>query len=228
VYIRLKTSAASRNPTVQVIESFRVDGKVKQKIVASLGVVRNVEDKQRLVSMAQALINKMTDNNQLEFDIPSGTAEESKDNIKFVNPKNLLHVRDRISGFEDVYSRIMEQVGFSSELSNIDKNHNHSFEVSKIIPMLIERRLQEPASKRRSLFLETLEQGALPFQLHQIYRAMDVLLSYKDKFQTAAWNAAVNLFGQPVDCLFYDATTLYFESVNQNVNGYSTRCTCRL
>ena len=58
--------------------------------------------------------------------------------------------------------------------------------------------------------------GALSFPLHQIYRAMDVLLPYKDSLQTAAWNAAVNLFGQPVDCLFYDATTLYFESVDQN------------
>lgn len=217
MYIRLKTSAASRNPTVQVIESFRIDGKVKQKIVASFGVVRNAEDKQRLVAMAQALINKMTDK-QLELDISIDNIDEATNNIssKSVNPKNLVHVRDRVSGFEDVYGRLMEQVGFLNEFLEIDKKHNHSFEISKIIPMLIEKRLQEPASKRRSLYLDSLEQGALSFPLHHIYRAMDIILPYKDSFQNAAWNAAVNLFGQPVDCLFYDATTLYFESVNKN------------
>ena len=113
MYIRLKTSAASRNPTVQVIESFRADGKVKQKIVASLGVVRNSEDKQRLVAMAQALINKMT-GEQLEFGIAENIEKSNEDNIssKPVNPKNLIHIRDRISGFEDIYGQLIKQVGF--------------------------------------------------------------------------------------------------------------------
>lgn len=217
MYIRLKTSAASRNPTVQVIESFRADGKVKQKIVASLGVVRNGEDKQRLIAMAQALINKMTDSpSQTSFLPDDESVDQNNNNFKPINPMNLVHVRDQISGFEDVYGCLMEKIGFSKLFFEIDEKHKHSFEVSKIIPMLIQKRLQEPASKRRSLFLESIEQGALTVQLHQIYRAMDVILPYKDNFQTAAWNAATNLFGQPVECLFYDATTLYFESVNQD------------
>jgi len=208
VYIRLKTSTASRNPTVQVIESFRQDGKVKQKIIASLGVVKNDEDKLRLIAMAQALINKMNPE-QLGLFPASANKDLSSEKTKPVNPKNLMHVRDRISGFEEVYGEMMKRVGFASELALIDRGHKHSFDVSKIIPMLIEKRLQSPASKRRSLFIETLEQGAVSFQLHQIYRAMDVILPFQDKFQTAAWNAASNLFGHPVECLFYDATTIY-------------------
>lgn len=214
MYIRLKTSSASRNPTVQVIESYRDDGKVKQKIVASLGVIRSTEDKQRLIAMGHALINKMT-NAQLDLGC-TPVPDEIDAVVKPVNPKNLVHVRDHVSGFQDVYGHLMERVGFFDVLRDIDKDHKHLFEVSKIIPMLIEKRLQDPASKRRSLFLETLEQGALPFQLHQIYRAMDVILPFKDKLQAAAWNAAVDLFEQPIECIFYDATTLYFESVKQD------------
>jgi transposase len=202
---------------VQVIESFRQDGKVKQKIIASLGVVKSDEDKQRLIDMAQALINKMSAD-QFNFSESQKNIDSINEstNCKPVNPKNLVHVRDRISGFQEVYGALMKQVGFTNELLNIDKNHKHVFELSKIIPMLIEKRLQCPASKRRSLFIETLEQGALPIQLHQIYRAMDILLPYKDHLQNAAWNAATTLFDQPIECLFYDATTLYFESIKQD------------
>jgi len=223
VYIRLKTSAASRNPTVQIVQSFRQDGKVKQKIVASLGVIRSPEDKQRLVAMAQALIDKMG-SKQLDL-IPPELSEAGRpieqakpclDRVKPIHPKDLVHVRDRVSGFHDVYSKLMDKIGFSSELSTLDRKHKHAFKVAEIIPMLIEKRLQQPASKRRSLFMQALENGTSSCQLHQIYRAMDVISPFENKFQSIAWNAAADLLNQPIECLFYDATTLYFESVNQD------------
>ncbi len=86
----------------------------------------------------------------------------------------------------------------------------------EIIRSVFIQRIQEPASKRRSLFQELEQKGHLTFELHQIYRAMDILLPFAEKIQEAAHFAAAGLLGRKVECYFYDATTLYFESIATN------------
>lgn len=221
MYVRLKTSRASKHPTVQVVESYREDGKVKQKIIASLGVIRDYQDRQRLITMGHALISKLSTerSGQQEMFTDLAVTKQTQTNAKAtgsVNPKDLVHVRNKPCGPRDVYGALGVQLGFDTLLRTIDKKHKHEFAVQQIVPMIIEKRLAEPASKRRSLFLETIETGAVPCGLHQIYRAMDAILPYADRFQALAYQAATDLFDTKIECFFYDATTLYFESVQQD------------
>jgi hypothetical protein len=54
---------------------------------------------------------------------------------------------------------------------------------------------------------------------------MDLLNSQAQKeMQECAYNATKELFGQKIDVIFFDATTLYFESFEEDEfkqNGYS-------
>ena len=99
VFIRLTRSKTSKNPTVQVVESHREGKKVRQKIIASLGVVRGPQDRERLISMGHALIAKLS--NELNPQLPLEMTEElSVPEEAKINPKHLVHVRSQTCGFD--------------------------------------------------------------------------------------------------------------------------------
>ena len=72
-----------------------------------------------------------------------------------------MHVRTQLTGFEDAYGKLNELLGFDSLLRQIDLSHGCGFRLAEIIPMLVQKRLQSPFSKRRSLFLDAMESGVL-------------------------------------------------------------------
>lgn len=223
MFVRLHRSKASQHASVQILESYREAGKVKQRILHSLGVIRNDGDRERLVQVAHALIAKLAQmqaQTRFDFDkapeIILAEIKPPKPVTGNIDPTKIVHVRSQPSGFEDVYGRLCELLGFDRLLGEIDRSHKADFRVSEIVPMLVQKRLQSPFSKRRSLFLDSVESGVQRFELHQIYRAMDVLLPHSESFQALAFDAATNLLEKRVECFFYDATTLYFESVRQD------------
>lgn len=218
MFIRLTRCKTSKNPTVQVVESYREGPKVRQRIIASLGVVRNAEDRQRLINMGHALIAKLSSEQDPQMPLLESTAlqdEKSSSDEKKLNPKDLIHIRNQPCGFEDIFSALSKEIGFSDLYSEIDSQHKFNFSCRNVVQMLVQKRIEEPSSKRRSLYLDTQEKGALECELHQVYRAMDAIEPFTDKFQTLAHLAAQNLL-EKVECYFYDATTLYFESVLQD------------
>lgn len=221
MFVRFHRNKRSRNASVQILESYREDGKVKQRILHSLGVIRDEEDHDRLLYMAHCLIAKLEEQKelnstqmQLPVDLGKKKRKKSKNVPCYVDVRDLIHVSDHVVGFEQVYGKLSERIGFRKILEKIDANHRHCFVVREIIEMLIAKRNEVPCSKRESLRSEAYGKGFVPFELHQIYRAMDALEPYVQEIQQVAYLAATSLFNRKVDCFFYDATTLYFESVD--------------
>lgn len=221
MFIRLTRSKTSKNPTVQIVESYREGKKVRQRVISSLGVVRDDDDRERLINVGHALINKLRLEADKQLKLPLSDGDETRETPKtrpprFVDPRQLVHVRSTPCGFDDVYGTLSEKIGFQKLLSDIDEGSRRDFLVREIIEMLVYKRLEQPASKRRSLYLEATEKGAKPCELHQTYRAMDALLPFSDKIQKLAYDSATDLLNQKVECFFYDVTTLYFESLLQD------------
>lgn len=218
MFVRLKTSKKSKHPTVQIVESYRTrEGKVRQEVRASLGVVRNEEDKQALVHLAYNLIQKFSeeDTGQLSFpnlEICPKPKNKTSTPATLIDYRNLTHVRDYQTGFEDVFGKISEDIGFDKILASLDQEGKHSFSALEIIKNLVIHRLQEPESKRASFLRDLFDKGESRFGLHQIYRAMDLLESASDELQSCTFEAAKTLFPE-VKSYFYDATTLFYESI---------------
>ncbi len=66
--------------------------------------------------------------------------------------------------------------------------------------------------------------GLKDVELHQIYRSLDILGQKKEEVEKYMYNKRLNLFNSSIDLVFYDVTTLSFESqqVNELMNyGYS-------
>ncbi|WP_439950934.1 IS1634 family transposase [Thermodesulfovibrio aggregans] len=53
--------------------------------------------------------------------------------------------------------------------------------------------------------------------INHLYRALDVLADFKDSLEKHLFNMRYNLFNSSVDVVFYDVTTIYFESQQEDV-----------
>lgn len=136
--------------TVQIVESYREGKKVRQKIISSLGVVRDDEDRERLINVGHALINKLRleANKQLNLGFSEKEADDGvpKARAKFVDPRLLVHVRSSPCGFEDVYGAMSKKIGFEKLLQDLDNGSRRDYLVGEVIPALMWTR----ATTRRS------------------------------------------------------------------------------
>ena len=218
MFVRLKSSKKSKHETVQIVRSVRTpENKVKQEIVASLGVIRNDSDRAELVKLAHNLIQKFDEDSsgQMVFpDLEHSYKPKERKPVKSdqMNFKNIEHVKDFQIGFDDVFGKISEDIGFDAVLAEIDNTRKNTFSALEIIKTVVINRLKEPESKRASFLRDVFEKGESSFELHHVYRAMDLIVPYAEQIQQLAHQAASTLFSE-VKSYFYDATTLFYESV---------------
>ena len=91
-------------------------------------------------------------------------------------------------------------------------------------------RIAAPASKRQSVdFLE--HTFGISLELDRVYRLMDKLdagcVNKLQRLSLQHTQQVLALFKEEIDVVFYDATTLYFESFSEDdlkQNGYSKDC----
>ena len=229
MFVRLKKSSGTVNPIVQIVESFRELGKVKQHVLASLGSVRNEQDLVRLQALAKSLISKLQEERvrqKLLFDDTEGQPEIGV--LKELPPRrasgkagyrpkieDIEHRRTIYDGFIAVVESLFAETGFGK--IPIKSNRSLAYDPLRIAKILTAQRFFAPASKLRT-YERQADLGIEDLKLHQIYRGMDLLLRAEELFQRRALAVACPptspLFKEAIECLFVDVTTLYFESVN--------------
>jgi transposase len=195
----MKTSKKAKYPTIQIVEGFREGKKVKQRTVAHLGVVKSKKDLVRLKDLADKLIQRL-EKEGLEID-------------PRVEVKKLRHKRTIYNGFNLVVEKLMSITGLDKivELAQ-GKQRFNLLETTKLI---LARRFDCPCSKLRT-YERQEDLGFSGIDLQHLYRSMDVIESVKEKIQQQAFEVAYQASEGRVECLFFDVTTLYFESTVQD------------
>jgi hypothetical protein len=199
MYIRLTKSKKSKHPTLQIVEGIREGKKVKQKIVASLGIIKGSSDLQRLRKLADHLIQRLE---------KEGLPRDEKTDIK-----DLIHKKTVYDGFGVAVNRLMQMSGFSDVIKSAQGRNK--FQVEEIVKLMLIQRFDLPSSKLRT-YERQEEHGFSGIDLQHIYRTMDAIEHLSAEIQTVAFNTVCKLSGGVVDCFFFDVTTLYFESTNQD------------
>jgi hypothetical protein len=91
---------------------------------------------------------------------------------------------------------------------------------------MVAQRLDRPGSKL-ACHERWLDRVWLPeareLGLHQLYRALDLLAEHGDAVEQAVFWRAADLFKLDVDLVFYDATTAWFETDEEDVAGHAWR-----
>ena len=220
MFIRKKVSKRNPNTYIQLVESFRTNGKVNQRVVKHIGTAFNTSQQEQLICLAEAL-KSLYSQGVSERDIDIHLQQElSKIQGSKSDILNCVEIKRRVVGIHDIYGKIFEAIGFH-ELISGKNNYN------EILRDLVMAKIAAPSSKRKAV--ETLaERFNIDIPLNSIYRMMDkVDFSVINKLQdkVAQYNTAL-LEGE-IKILFYDATTLYFESFSEDELkklGYSKDC----
>jgi transposase len=122
-----------------------------------------------------------------------------------VNMRNMREEYRLVTGIHDIYGSLYDEIGFLQVLPTCS--------VSKtVMKDIVMARLSKPCSKRSSCELLERDFG-IRIPLEKIYRMMDRIGSGSIKhIQDKCWHYTRNLFGEEINVMFYDCTTLYFES----------------
>jgi len=227
MFIRIKKSKNSPKCSVQIVESKRVDGKVKQKIIKHMGTAIEGEELESLKALAESVKLSMEQAGQLPFFTDDDTLVSVNDTKESSSREdfnvNLLDVKEErrvIKGIHDVYGKLYDELGFNSIITNPARN-KRSIEALKEIVLA---RVANPDSKRGSV--NNLEENfAVHLDLNLVYRMMDKIEDKEIlKLNKLVYSKTKSLFKEKIDVIYFDATTLYFESFSEDEfkkNGYS-------
>jgi transposase len=180
---------------LRIIQSYKVEGKPKHKTIHSLGKVEDYSPDQleriakKLVELAGRSINSLFGDS--------------------------FHELGRYNyGYALITQSLWNSFNFG-ELSSIINNKSRiKFDWQEVLQLMIAERINEPSSKLQTHFNQSeyigFSDNELP--LHYFYRTLDILSKEEELIKKHLFTQQSNLFSTVLDVVFYDVTTLYFES----------------
>jgi transposase len=198
--------------SVQIVESQRRGDKVSQVILRHVGQAENEQEADIMEILAQSILKKIEEERQPSLPLfePEEiiTPESEKGEIdSSVELKNLREEQRINVGFPDVFGKLYNELGFDKLIQNTRKDQQWN----KILRSCVIARLANPSSKKRTSELLGRDFG-VRLSLEKIYRMMDHLAEQEDDVKDHIMGTTLALFREKVEVLFFDVTTLYFES----------------
>jgi len=238
MFVRVKSTPNSPRKSVQIVHSERINGKVKQKIIKHIGIAYDENELEELKLYANRLKIELELKSQLplysveEIETLEKKAKESKKEQEIkdnreeyeVNLLDLIEEDRVIKGIHDIYGKLYSELGFDKVIANPTRNVS----ASKALKEIVMARIANPDSKMGSV--EMLEEKfGVNLNLKSVYRMMDKLDDKRiKKLNTLVLNQTKSLLDNKIDVIYFDATTLYFESFTEDEgedaikkNGYS-------
>lgn len=210
---------------IQVVENRRVGNKVQQVVVRHIGHAHDLGEAAAFRRIAEVFVleAKNIKNPILpEFDLDALVTRATDDLEDKVRMKDLREERRIIDGIVDVFGKLYSDLGFDRLLDNTRKDAQWN----TILKSCVLARVASPASKMKTA-VELEKDHGIKIPLEKIYRMMDWLAEKEERVKDAVLNTTLSLFPDKVDVLFFDVTTLYFESVVSDElreNGFSKDC----
>lgn len=108
-------------------------------------------------------------------------------------------------------------LGLDKICNSISEKYKFDYDLNDILSMLVYSRIIAPGSKLSSLenAHKFLEQPKC--ELHQVYRALEVIAKENDFFQAELYKNSQKVVNRKKEVLYYDCTNYYFEIENEDV-----------
>ena len=215
MFIRTKHDPKVNRTRVQIVKSVRTGKKVRQKILLHVGVAHNDSEVESIKRLAGQLMEQLRADQtpQMEFLTPTEYVGLQNLAREAPRPENLnvdlgdCREETRLSlGFRDVMGTVYDQLGWNSLLGARRKSAN------RIVRELVLARLSQPESMHATV-KALANQAGITFNLDSVYRSMDYLdTPVIKRLCRKSHEAAEKLLDGPVNVLFYDCTTLAFDT----------------
>ena len=193
MFVRKKTN---RSGTISVVVVSKAHGKFTE--VKKFGVAKSEEEADELFRKAQLWLRTHDGQQELDFDCRKG--KEVEETERFLgNIDSVL-----INGTQLLLNQVYDSIGFNQI-------------PDEILRHLVIARVSQPKSKLATVeYLKSYYDEDV--DLNHIYRYMDKLYNTQMELaQQISVEHTRKLFGGKIGLMFYDVTTLYFETADTDV-----------
>ena len=191
----------NRSGTTSVVVAEKYKGYYKELI--TIGIGRDTEEVEKLVAEGKAWIAKEDKCRHPQLDLFEEEKEACEKEIQEVNRllSNVTNIL--INGSDLILDRVFDSIGFNKIEDDIFRK-------------LVKARLSCPASKAATVeYLKNHFDDDV--DLSKIYRYLDKLADNQHNIvQDISVKHTLELFGGNIGILFYDVTTLYFETDHED------------
>lgn len=197
----------SKNTTIYYLsKSVRINGKATTKTIEKIGSYDEIKkicgDMEPLEWAKQYAAKRSAEEKASKQDIIvkySSSSRIKKDVRRSVNIGYLF--------LKDIYY----DLGINDICSEIAEKYKFQYDLNAILSMLVFTRIIYPGSKKSSLELAQKFLEKPECELHQVYRALEVLAKENDFFQSQLYKNTEKVMHRQKEILFYDCTNYYFE-----------------
>ena len=215
MFARIKKSG--KYQYLQIVENRKEKGKVKQRVIATIGRLDQMQAKGRV----ETLIRSLSRFSERAMLILSGQSDVSADAVKIGPPI--------------IFERLWKETGIHKAIKSLLQDRRFEFDVERAIFLTVLHRLMVSGSDRfcerwrRDYLLE----GAEDLDLHHLYRAMTFLgkevkdqknatpfapRCNKDLIEEMVFYDRRDLFSG-LEMVFFDTTSIYFEGCGGKTIG---------
>ena len=217
--------------TYRLVESYRVDGKVKQRVLLNLGADFNVDKDnwstlstriEDIIKQRESLFSIDEDLESLAqqyalqiISLSAKSLDNADEDYKNIDVNSIEQVDIKTIGSEHIVYETMKEL----ELPNLFESLDYTpMQINSAIGTLIAKACS-PASDKKSIewLRDVSGAGELygcdynSISSNSIYRVADTLLRHKDKIEQHLYNKSKDIFQYDETITLYDLTNTYFE-----------------
>ncbi len=197
IFVRIKRGGNKKHPHdyLQVVESYREQGKPKHRVIANLG-----------------RLGLLTADGQVDRLVRS--LARFSENLRVLSAAQAPRVdscQTRLWGPPLVFGRLWQRQGLPEILGQLAEGRQFQFDVERVVFALALQRLCHPGSDLfGSQWVKTVQSPGLePIELQHLYRTVQWLAEERERLEKALFDRDRDLFGQQLDVLFVDTTSFY-------------------
>ena len=204
--MRLTITKSKNSESFFVIKSVTINGKRTSKVIEKLGNLEEVtlkaqgQDPYVWAKQYLELLNKEEKENSSDIILKLSQSKKLKDNEQYTFNGGYLFLQN-----------IYYKLGLNKICNEITDKHQFKYDLNSILSRLIYGRIIYPSSKLKTLELSKnfLEQPS--FELHDVYRSLEVIAKESDFIQSQLYKNSLKFMKRNDTVLYYDCTNYFFE-----------------
>jgi len=204
--MRLQIVNSKNAASLYVVKSIFENGKHSSKVVEKLGTYTELLktlDGEDPIDWAKKYVDELTKKEK----------EENREVLVKYSPTKLIYKGEQryFNGGYLFLQKIYHELGLHKICKEISQKYKFDFDIDSILSRLIYGRVIFPSSKLATYELSKSFIEQPNFDLHQIYRALEIFAKETDFIQSSLYENSLKVSKRNTGVLFYDCTNYFFE-----------------
>jgi len=195
----IKITKAKNYEYIKLIEAYWENGRSNQRVLYNFGradLIRNDESFLRIVKRLCEVVNVPVKESGSEVDPFKGCSETTLYNYGYL-----------------AYLNLWKKLGIEGCMEETQCGSKLTYSLSEAVFLMALQHLLEPMSKLSTYGHQNRYFHMKEIPLHHLYRALDMLSEQKEEIERSLFDYNYVRLNKKVDVVFYDVTTIHFESV---------------